>query len=177
MISSSDREIVGPGYTTEPDIMGRVAHGKARQEQNKKRSMETKIEMLNSQTEETLHRQSLGEDNSSQNKTKAAEAPDGAGAKTTPLGTKPLPRWCPTSLTKMQRPRVQKLWAREIAEKRRDEERDWWFNQEWPIVDTKKTWKEKCIEREEKGDSSGSGDRREDYEAVGDVEMKVHLDP
>jgi hypothetical protein len=130
MISSSGREIVGPGYTTEPDIMERVAHGKARQEQNKKRSMETKIEMLNSQTEETLHRQSLGEDNSSQNKTKAAEAPDGAGAKTTPLGTKPLPRWCPTSLTKMQRPRVQKLRAREIAEKRRDEERDWWFNQE-----------------------------------------------
>jgi hypothetical protein len=56
-------------------------------------------------------------------------------------GTKPAPKWCPAGLTKMQRRRVQKLRARELEEKRREDERDRWFNQERLVVYTRRTWK------------------------------------
>jgi hypothetical protein len=173
MIWNSGREIVRPEYTAKPNVVGKAMLDKTGQKQSEQHHMEPEIKVLNAQTMETLHQQGPGEGSSSQNQSKSTKACDGADAKTTPLGTKPLPRWCPTGLIKTQMRRVQKLWAREIAEKRREEERDRWFNQERRLVATKKTWKEKCIEREEKDDSSGSEDRLEDYKATRNVDINM----
>jgi hypothetical protein len=75
--------------------------------------------------------------------------------KTTAPGTVSEPRWCPPGLTRTQRRQVQKLRAKEIQEKAQEEERNRWFNQERPMKRSGKTWKEKRIEREEKGEGSG----------------------
>jgi hypothetical protein len=45
---------------------------------------------------------------------------------------------------------VQKLRAKELEEKKGEVERDRWFNQERPMVEATKTWREKRIAREEK---------------------------
>jgi hypothetical protein len=92
-------------------------------------------------------------------------------------GTKPAPRWCPAELTKMQHRRVYKLPARELEEKRREEERDRWFNQERPMVYTRKTSKQKRIEREEQSDESGSDakcGKGQEAESA-DINMVFHL--
>jgi hypothetical protein len=44
--------------------------------------------------------------------------------KVTVPGTKPMPRWCPSGLTKTQRWRIQKVWAREFTEEKREAKRD-----------------------------------------------------
>jgi hypothetical protein len=56
------------------------------------------------------------------------------GGKMTAPGMAPAPRWCPTGLTRTQRRRVHKLRAKEIEEKRREDERDRWFNQERHVI-------------------------------------------
>jgi hypothetical protein len=72
------------------------------------------------------------------------------GAKSTASRTAPASCWCPPCLTKTQRRRVQKLRAKELEEKKGEVERDRWFNQERPMVEATKTWREKRIAREEK---------------------------
>jgi hypothetical protein len=91
--------------------------------------------------------------------------------------TKPVPRWCLTGLTKTQHQRVQKLRAREIEEKRKEEERDQWFNQECLMMATGKTWKQKWIEREEQGSGLGSDAESGDNQEAGtaDINMVFHL--
>jgi hypothetical protein len=53
---------------------------------------------------------------------------------------------------------VQKLRAKEIEEREKEVERDRWFNQDWPMMGPGKTWKEKQIDREEKGRGLESDD-------------------
>jgi hypothetical protein len=48
--------------------------------------------------------------------------------------------------------RVQKLRAKEIQEKAWETERDRWFIHERPMKKSTNTWKEKRIEKEEKGE-------------------------
>jgi hypothetical protein len=55
-----------------------------------------------------------------------------------------------------QRRRLQKMRQREIEEKRREEERDRWFNQARPMLGVKKTWKEKMLAREEYDEDNDS---------------------
>jgi hypothetical protein len=50
---------------------------------------------------------------------------EGKGATTS---KKPAPRWCPRGITKTQKHRLQKMCQRELAEKKQEEERDYWFN-------------------------------------------------
>jgi hypothetical protein len=70
---------------------------------------------------------------------------------------KPTP-WCPPGLSCTQKWRVQRLRTMEITEKMKEEERYRWFNQDRQMVIPKKTWREKQLAREKKGEySSGSG--------------------
>jgi hypothetical protein len=68
---------------------------------------------------------------------------------------RPAPRWCPKGITKTQKHRLQKMRQRELAEKKKEEERDYWFNHLRPMTKPKQTWWEKQLAKEE-NDSSGS---------------------
>jgi hypothetical protein len=71
---------------------------------------------------------------------------------------KPAPRWCPRVIAKTQKRRLQKMWQREFAENKKEEERDNWFNHLWPMTRPMQTWWEKWLAKEEggsSGDSSG----------------------
>jgi hypothetical protein len=63
------------------------------------------------------------------------------------------------------------LRAREIEERRREAERDLWFNKERPMITSKKTWKEKRIEKEGRDSDSSS----EDDATVGEPGMEVDI--
>jgi hypothetical protein len=56
---------------------------------------------------------------------------------------RPAPRWCPRGITKTQKHRLQNMRQRELAKKKEDEERDYWFNRVWPMTKLKQTWWEK----------------------------------
>jgi hypothetical protein len=71
---------------------------------------------------------------------------------------RPAPQWCPGGITKTHKHRLQKMRQRELAEKKEEEERDYWFNCLWPMTKPKQTWWEKRLAKEEgcsSGDSSG----------------------
>jgi hypothetical protein len=59
--------------------------------------------------------------------------------------TKKMPGlcWCPSRLCKTQRHRLQKLRQVEIATAWEEAEHDAWFNQAHPIIEPKRTWREK----------------------------------
>jgi hypothetical protein len=71
----------------------------------------------------------------------------------------------------MQHQCIQKLRAREIEERRRVVERDLWFNKDRPMIMSKKTWKEKRIEKEGRDSDSGS----EHDPVVGETGMEVDI--
>jgi hypothetical protein len=67
------------------------------------------------------------------------------------------PRWCPRGITTQKR-RLQKMCQRELAKKKEEEERNYWFNCLRPKTKPKQTWWEKWLAKEEccsSGDSSG----------------------
>jgi hypothetical protein len=90
-----------------------------------------------------------------------------------------MPRWCPHGLSKMHQRCLQKLRQLEIAEKLREEERDWWFNKARPMAPPKQTWREKRLAREEDGtdndDSSVGVDERK-AEMVGGIATNSKLE-
>jgi hypothetical protein len=94
-------------------------------------------------------------------------------------GTKPAPRWCLAGLTKTQRRRVQKLRARELEERSREEERGKGsvVQSEWPMVATGKTLKQKRIQQQEQNDCSGSDAKSGKGEGAetADINMVFHL--
>jgi hypothetical protein len=49
---------------------------------------------------------------------------------------------------------------RELAEKKEEEERDYWFNHLWPMSKPKQTWHEKWLAKEE-GSSNGDNSSEE----------------
>jgi hypothetical protein len=58
----------------------------------------------------------------------------------------------------MQKCRLQKMRQRELAEKKEEEEWDYWFNRLRPMTKPKQMWREKWLAKEEgysSGDSSG----------------------
>jgi hypothetical protein len=69
---------------------------------------------------------------------------------------RPAPRWCLSSISKTQRRRLQKLHQRELAEKREEEEHDRWFHHALPMMKVKRTWWEKWLAREENGSDNDS---------------------
>jgi hypothetical protein len=71
--------------------------------------------------------------------------------------SKPVPRWCPSGITKTQRHMLLKMRQRELAEKRMEEERDVWFARARPMTKPNKTWREKRLDREEDGTDSSEG--------------------
>jgi hypothetical protein len=50
---------------------------------------------------------------------------------------------------------------RELAEKKQEEERDYWFNRFRPMTKPKQTWQEKWLVKEENGNSSDSSGKEE----------------
>jgi hypothetical protein len=62
---------------------------------------------------------------------------------------RPAPRWCLRGITKTQKHRLQKMRPRELAKKKEEEERDYWFNRLWPMTKPKQTWREKWLAKEE----------------------------
>jgi hypothetical protein len=51
--------------------------------------------------------------------------------KCTAPSKRPAPRWCPRDNTNTQKCRLQKIRQIELAEKKEEEERDYWFNRLW----------------------------------------------
>jgi hypothetical protein len=74
---------------------------------------------------------------------------------------------------------VQKLRVQEIKEQWHEVERGQWFNQVRPMTASVKTWKEKRIEREERGSSLSSEDGQDNAGNMGvvDVNMVFQLPP
>jgi hypothetical protein len=62
----------------------------------------------------------------------------------------------PKGYYKTQKHRLQKMRQRELAEKKEEEERDYWFNRLWPMTKPKQMWWEKWLAKEEGGSSSDS---------------------
>jgi hypothetical protein len=56
---------------------------------------------------------------------------------------------------------LQKLWQKELAEKKEEEDRDYWFNRSWPMTKPKLTWQEKRLAKKEDGGSGGSSGEEE----------------
>jgi hypothetical protein len=55
------------------------------------------------------------------------------------------PQWCPRGITKTHKRRLQKMCQRELAEKKEEEEWDYWFNHLRPMTKPKQTWQEKLV--------------------------------
>jgi hypothetical protein len=55
---------------------------------------------------------------------------------------RPTPWWCPRGITKTQKCQLQKLRQKELAQKKEEEDRDYWFNRSWPMTKSKLTWRE-----------------------------------
>jgi hypothetical protein len=53
---------------------------------------------------------------------------------------RPTPRWCRRGITKTQKCRLQMMRQRELAEKKEEEERDYWFNHLQPMTKPKQMW-------------------------------------
>jgi hypothetical protein len=54
----------------------------------------------------------------------------------------PAPRWFPRGITRTQKCRLKKMCQRELAEKKEEEERDYWFNHLRTMTKLKQTWRE-----------------------------------
>jgi hypothetical protein len=53
-----------------------------------------------------------------------------------------------------------------LAEKKEEEEQDYWFNRLWPMTKPKQTWWEKWLAREENGSSDNiSGEEEVEFRA------------
>jgi hypothetical protein len=88
---------------------------------------------------------------------RSRKSEDGKGASPR---KRPAPTWCPRGITKTQKHRLQKMRQRELAEKKEEEEWDYWFNCLWPMTKPKQTWQEKWLTKEE-GGNNGDGSGRE----------------
>jgi hypothetical protein len=94
------------------------------------------------------------------------------------LRRRPAPQWCLRGITKTQKHRPQKMHQIELAEKKEEEEQDYWFNRLWPMTRPEQTWQEKRLAKEEGSSSSDNSGkevskvtlaRREDNPSTGDV--------
>jgi hypothetical protein len=68
---------------------------------------------------------------------------------------------------------VQRLRAQEMKEHEEEAESDKWFNQDMPMMESAKTWKEKHIEKEERGDGSDSGGTSMVERSQGNVKVNM----
>jgi hypothetical protein len=62
---------------------------------------------------------------------------------------------------------------RELAEKKEEEEQEYWFNHLWPMTKPKQTWRERWLAKEEGGSSGEEASkvtaaRGEDHQGSGD---------
>jgi hypothetical protein len=74
---------------------------------------------------------------------------------------RPAPWWCSRAITKTQKSQLQKLRQKELAEKKEEEDRDYWFNRSRPMTKPKLTWQEKRLAKEEDGGSGCSSGKEE----------------
>jgi hypothetical protein len=65
----------------------------------------------------------------------------------------PSPWWCPRGITKTQKCRLQKMRQRELAKKKEEKERGYWFNRLRPMTKPKQMWRKKRLAKEEGGSS------------------------
>jgi hypothetical protein len=97
------------------------------------------------------------------------------------LSRRLTPRWYLRGITKTQKHRLQKMHQREVAEKKEEEERDYWFNRLRPMTRPDQTWQEKRLAKEEGGSSDDNSSkesskvtptRGEDYLRSGDGNLE-----
>jgi hypothetical protein len=62
---------------------------------------------------------------------------------------------------------MQKMRQRELAKKKEEDERDYWFNHLQPMTKPKQTWQEKWLAKVE-NDSSGDSSGEEEVEVTSD---------
>jgi hypothetical protein len=62
---------------------------------------------------------------------------------------------------------MQKMRQRELAKKKEEDERDYWFNHLQPMTKPKQTWQEKWLAKVE-NDSSGESSGEEEVEVTSD---------
>jgi hypothetical protein len=91
---------------------------------------------------------------------------------------RPTPRWCLRGITKMQKHRLQKMCQREVAEKKEEEERNYWFNRLRPMTRPEQTQREKWLAKEEGGSSGKEASkvtpaRGEDNPGLGDGNLEL----
>jgi hypothetical protein len=84
------------------------------------------------------------------------------------LSKRLAPRWCPRGITKAQKCGLQKMHQRELADKKEEEEQDYWFNHLQPMTRPKLKWREKWLAKEENGSSGSSEEEVEVTSAEGD---------
>jgi hypothetical protein len=87
----------------------------------------------------------------------------------------PKPRWCPVSLSKTQRRRLQKLRKKELEEEKEEKAWDEWFNQVSPMTKPKQTWREKRLAREEGSNNENTDQSSVSGSEVVDVSMVFEL--
>jgi hypothetical protein len=73
---------------------------------------------------------------------------------------RPALRCCPRGISKTQKHRLRKLQQKELAKKKQEEDRDYWFNRPRPMTKLKLTWWEKWLAKEEDGGSRAAAMRR-----------------
>jgi hypothetical protein len=73
---------------------------------------------------------------------------------------RPAPRWCPRGITKTQKRRLQKMRQRELAKKKEEEERDYWFIHLWLMTKLKQMRWEKWLAKKE-GSNNGNSSSEE----------------
>jgi hypothetical protein len=81
---------------------------------------------------------------------------------------RPAPWWWAWDITKTQKHKLQKMCQRELAEKKEEEERDYWCNRLQTMTKPKQTWWQKWLAKEENGNSSSGEEEVEVTSAKGD---------
>jgi hypothetical protein len=123
-------------------------------------NMEVRVTDNSANTESRVTENLVNRENQVVQDSRGKKPKEGKGASQT---KRRAPWWCPRGITKTQKCRLQKMCQRELAEKKEEEERDYWFNHLWPMTKPKQTWREKWLAMLEgcsSDDSSGDEARK-----------------
>jgi hypothetical protein len=105
-------------------------------------NMESRVTHNSANTESRVTEKSANMENQVTQDSGGRKLEEGKGAAPS---KRSAPQWCPRGITKTQKCRMQKLHQRELAEKKEEEERDYWFNRLQPMTKSKQTWWGKIV--------------------------------
>jgi hypothetical protein len=102
-------------------------------------NMESRATTNSANTESRATKNSVNMENQVMHDSGGKKPEEGKGAAPS---KRPAPQWCPRGISKTQKHRLQKMCQRELADKKEEEERDYWFNRLRPMTKPKQTWQE-----------------------------------